>query len=225
MPNPSPALAPPAEVNNAEIAATLERLRADGSYQFDFTAAPPPPQPPEWLRDILAAIGNFFSAFGPLFQFLFWAAVAALVLFLLYLLVPAFRDWIDNLRGRRALAVDADEHAEWRPDSAAARDLLAEADALAAAGRYGDAVRLLLGRSIEDIDRRRPGLLRPALTARGIARDAGLPDGARGAFGALAMAVERAHYALRDLSSDEWQSARSAYADFALPTVWKGAAA
>lgn len=211
--------------DNAAITAALERLRADSSYQFDFTPAPPPPQLPDWLRAILDAIAAFFSSLAPLFQFLFWVAVVALVLFLVYLLVPAVRDWVDSLLGKRKAGAAEAEAGEWRPEAGAARDLLAEADALAAAGLYGDAVRLLLGRSIEDIDRRRPGLLKPALTARGIARDPGLPDAARGTFGVLAMAVERAHYALRDLSADEWQAARSAYADFALPTLWKGAPA
>ncbi len=223
FPEPATGYAPPADINSSEITATLERLRSDGSYQFDFTAPPLPPQPPEWLRSALEATAEFFANFAPLFRILFWVAVVGLVLFLLYLLVPAFRDWVDRFRGRRAAADTADDPRDWRPDRTAARDLLAEADALAAAGRYGDAVRLLLGRSIEDIDRRRPGLLRPALTARGIARDAGLPDAARGAFGSLAMAVERAHFALRDLSAGEWQTARSAYADFALPDVWRAA--
>jgi hypothetical protein len=208
--------------NSSDVAAALERLRADGSYQFEFNAPPTPPEPPQWLQDILAAIAEFFGAFAPLFKILFWAAVVGLILFLLYLLVPAFRDWVDGIRGRRASMDDVDSHQDWRPDREEARDLLTEADALAAAGRYGDAVRLLLGRSIEDIDRRRPGLLRPALTARAIARDRALPDAARSAFGALAMAVERAHFALRDLSADEWRAARSAYAHFALPQQWQG---
>lgn len=213
------------EGNSAEITATLERLRADGSYQFEFSAAPPPPEPPAWLRDFLASMSEFLGRFAPVFEGLFWLVVAALVLFLLYLLVPAVRDWVDALRGRRAITGAASDPADWRPDSAAARDLLAEADALAALGRYGDAVRLLLGRSIEDIDRRRPGLLRPALTARAIARSDDLPDEARTAFGSLAMAVERAHYALRDLSVDEWHNARGAYAEFALPARWKAGSA
>ena len=220
---PGTAAAPLPQVDQAEIAAALERLRADGGYQFDLSAAPPEPQPPEWLRRILEAIAEFFAAFAPLFKILFWVGVAALVLFLVYLLVPAVREWVDGLRGRRKGDEGGAEAEDWRPSSGAARDLLAEADALAAEGRYGDAVRLLLGRSIEDIDRRRPGLLRPALTSRGIARDPALPEAARGAFGALAMAVERAHFALRDLSHGEWQTARTAYADFALPNVWKGA--
>lgn len=210
----------PAPVNDSAVREALARIEGDGSYQLALENAPPPPQPPAWLRDMLEAIGNFLSALGPLFQALFWVAVIGLVLFLLYLLVPAVRQWVDGLRGKRPEAEEPEKPADWRPDHAAARDLLAEADALAAAGDYGAAVRLLLGRSIEDIDRRRPGVLRPALTSRTIAEAPALPSGARQAFAAMAKAVERAHFALRDLTADEWRMARSAYADFALPTTW-----
>jgi hypothetical protein len=210
---------------NTAIDQALERLQSDGSYQFEFAYPPPPPRPPQWLADFMEWLVQFTSAFSGLFSVLFWLVVGALVLFMLYMLVPAFQRWIDGLVGRSRLSDAADEGEDWHVDQQRARDLLAEADALAASGRFGDAVRLLLGRSLEDIVARRPGLLKPAMTARAIAIEPALPPPARLAFGELAAIVERALFALRSISADEWQNARSAYAQFALRDQWSGSAA
>src|SRR3546814_12270255 len=53
---------------------------------------------------------------------------------------------------------------------------------LAASGHYAEAVHLLLRRSIEEIERRRPHLVRPALTSRDIADSAAIPLDARRVF-------------------------------------------
>jgi hypothetical protein len=211
-------------VDEAAMSETLTRLRADGSYQFDFTNAPPPPEPPAWLRALSEWLGSLFGGMGPVFTVIFWAAVVALIAFLLYMLVPAVRDWVDALLNRRRTADEDEASEDWRPSAEAARNLLAEADALAAQGRYGDAVHLLLGRSLEDIDRRRPGLLKPAMTARVIAVEPALPPPARSAFAELAATVERALFALREISAGEWQTSRAAYERFALREQWAGAA-
>jgi hypothetical protein len=217
--------APAGPVNEAAINQTLERLRAEGSYQFELDSPPPPSQPPAWLRSFSEWLGDLFSGLGPLFNILFWLGVAALIAFLLYMLVPAVRDWIDAVifRRKKGGEADGDDEADWHPSAEAARNLLAEADALAAEGRYGDAVRLLLGRSLEEIDRRRPGLLKPAMTSRVIAVEPALPPPARSAFAELAATVERALFALRAISADEWQLARAAYGRFALRDQWTGA--
>jgi hypothetical protein len=210
--------APTGDVNEAAVTAALERLRSDGSYQFDFTEAPTPPEPPAWLADIAEFFASLFSGLGPVFTALFWILVAALLLFVLYMLVPAVRDWVDNFVFRRKKTDEAEAIDDWRPTAEAARNLLAEADTLAAQGRYGDAVRLLLGRSLEDIDRRRP-----AMTSRVIAVEPALPPPARSAFADLAATVERALFALRDISADDWRASRAAYERFALRDQWAGA--
>jgi len=115
---------------------------------------------------------------------------------------------------------ERDTAAAWRPEEKAARALLAEADAMAAAGRYDEAARLLLHRSLEDIAARRPTLLRPALTSREIAGVPSLPDAVRGAFAAMAAPVERSLFGGRALDSAAWQEARAAYGDFALSKAW-----
>ena len=77
-------------------------------------------------------------------------------------------------------------------------------------------MRLLLARSIRQIAHRRPDLVQPSSTARELSRIEALPEAARRAFSAIARAVERALFALEDLSERDWHEARAAYADFAL---------
>lgn len=209
------------------IADTIAELKADGSHQFGIAPAPPIPKP-GWLARVL---GDFFEWLGkgglPGVQLLGWLLIIALGLFLLYLFVPVVRDTVDaaiaRLRGRGGKDDAAAD--DWQPDHAAARNLLAEADALAAAGRFDEAVHLLLGRSLEDIQSRRPGLLKPALTARAIAAMRDLPDAARAAFGRIAEAVERSRWARRALAEPDWQQARASYEAFAFGEHWRARAA
>jgi hypothetical protein len=93
--------------------------------------------------------------------------------------------------------------------------------ALAAAGRYADAARLLLLRSVEDIDRHRPGLVRPATTSRDLAATPEMPAAARPAFALIAGVVEMALFADRGATAEAWTRARGAYADFALAGNWR----
>ena len=108
-------------------------------------------------------------------------------------------------------------------DDAVARDLLAEADALAASGRFGEAAQLLLTRSVEEISRRRPAALTPADTARAIAVLGDVPQQPRGAFATLARIVERARWARLAIGADDWSAARAAWHDIADRRGWVGA--
>ena len=87
---------------------------------------------------------------------------------------------------------------------------------MASQGRYDEATRLLLQRSVGQIAQARPDLVEPSSTAREIAAQPSLPANARSAFAVIADRVERSLFALRHLSEDDWQAARAAYADFAL---------
>jgi hypothetical protein len=119
-----------------------------------------------------------------------------------------------------AHAVDGAEE-EWMPDGAPVRAWLAEADALAAKGRYAEAIHLLLFRSVEDIARRRPQVVRPALTSRELAAAPGVPGSARALFARIAAGVEASLFGGRAVDEEGWVMARAAYADFALPGAWK----
>ena len=204
----------PAGPSDAQIADAHRQLLADSSIQFELKAVDPPQPPPDWLVELLRLI----DAAWPLIRILIWAALAALALWLLYHLAMRLKDgeWKWRRRGR----AQADEG--WRPADAPARQLLAEADALAAAGRYSEAARLLLHRSVEDIQARQPDLLRPALTSRDIAALPAIPAHPRGAFARIAALVERGLFARIDLGEGDWRDCRAAYEEFAFAGGWRG---
>jgi hypothetical protein len=177
--------------------------------QFDFAIAAPPP-PPAWLK----SLADFLLAAGPVFKWVFWIGLAlgvgAVLLFigreLLAARFPAL--------GRKPKLV---LEPEWRPNAARARTLLEDADRLAAAGQFGEAVHLILFRSIEDIDQCWPGQVRPALTSRDIAGLGVLPAAARDTFSAIARVVEHSFFGGRAVEAAEFTACRDAYQAFALP--------
>lgn len=194
---------------------------AGGEIQTAFPPPPPPPAPPpEWLTSLYEAIGRFFDWSAPAAKPLMWVAVALVALYILYHFVPAFARWVDALRfrGRRSDADDADRAGA--AEAGAARVLLAEADALAAAGRFAEAVHLLLHRSVEDIETRRPGLVKPAMTSRDLAEARDLPPVARGAFSRIARAVEISLFGGRAIDAGAWDQCRAAYADLTVARNW-----
>ncbi len=109
---------------------------------------------------------------------------------------------------------------DWRPDEAKARALLEDADRLAAQGAYDEAAHLILYRSIDDIEGRRPRLVRPALTSRDIAALEAVPGAARAAFSRITQAVEASFFGGRSLDRDGFAECRRAYEAFAFPEAW-----
>lgn len=200
---------------DADLAQAFDRLRDSGRYQTEMEAIEPPdpPEVPDWLR----WIGDLFGSAEGLFELLLWIAIAAVVGVILVLVGRRIADVLAERRARRA---DAVETPEWRPDAAPARALLAEAEALAAQGRFAEAAHLLLFRSIEDIEKKLPDAIRPALTSRDIARAETLPAPARGAFSAIAAVVERGIFASRPVEREGWIEARRAYEQFAFGASW-----
>ncbi len=220
------AAVPAAPAVEPKVAEALARLRADGGYQFDFPEPVPPPEVPDWMKGLGRSLADFFTWLGGegngFVQALAYLLITAAVLFVLYLTVPAVRETVDRwLRAMRRPAQHDDDQPVWQPNAHVSRNLLAEADALAANGSYGEAAHLLLGRSIEDIASRRPGLVKPALTARAIAVVQDLPAAARDAFAQIAGAVERSRWARRAIGADDWQAARAAYEAFAFGPHWR----
>lgn len=198
------------------VAEAHARLRARADIQFDLnlTKPVPPPQPPAWLRALVEAIG----ALGPYAFYILWGALILLVLAVVFF---AGRSYWRGRRSGEAVAGPVNDAAAWRPEERVARALLAEADEMAAAGRYEEATHLLLHRSLEDIQHRRPKALRPALTSREISRVDMLPALIRTAFAKMAAPVERSLFGGRSLERGDWEEARAAYGEFALPGTWK----
>jgi hypothetical protein len=171
--------------------------------------------PPKWLE----AIGKFLVEISPAIGYIFWAALILLLAFLAYYVMTE----ILGIRffQPKAKVVTVEPPPQWQPNEREARNLLAAADALAAEGKFEEAVHLILLRSIEDIDRFRPLVVRPALTTRDIAQIEAIPDRARPAFQVIAEAVERTLFAGGRINKDEFGQCRQAYAGFALPTGWQ----
>lgn len=195
------------------VAKAHEALRARADIQFEMVAARPP-EIPEWMR----WLGRQLSHLAPFAPTIFWICVAVGAAIILYLIISAI---IRALPSRDADAEAEPDVATWRPTEKAARALLAEAEALAGQGRYAEAVHLLLHRSLDDIQRHRPRLLRPALTSREIAGAEWMPGIVRRAFAAMAVPVERSLFGGRSLAQTDWEEARAAYGEFALPGAWK----
>ncbi len=194
--------------------AAHKSLKADPTIQFDFPEfIPEQSQTPEWIRDIFRALGNFIDWVGGGWTVIMWIAIALVVIALAFAIFPPLRAWlIDRLASRDGVEATPG----WAPEASVARALLVEADQLAATGRYDEAVRLLLHRSVEDIERWRGDKLRPSWTSRDIARIEALPDAARMVFGRIVADVERSLFAGQPLGQADWIRARADYAGFAL---------
>jgi len=211
--SPAPSTAPiPADVARAHAELLTHR-----DLQFDFSKYQPP-TPPQWLIDF----GKFLAHNWPVIRVLGWIVLIAVVGLLLSALVREVlrRDWFR----REGTASQQVTTPEWRPAEEAARNLLRDADSLAALGKYGDAVHLLLLRSIEHIDMHRPDLVRPAFTSREIGALDQLPGAARPTFMGIARIVERALFAGREVDAAEFAQCRQAYEQFAFPGTWRAAA-
>jgi hypothetical protein len=201
-------------------ASAWERLRDDGDIQFAPVDIPEikPPEP-SWFEKMLAQLfqflGELFAPLGQLFGaswwWLQWVLLGAVALFVIMLLWRNFGPL--GARSRNAAAA-AEE--EWQPEHAATLALLEDADRLAAEGRFDEATRLLLQRSVGQMAAARPDWVEPSSTARELAALPALPEAARTAFRVIAERVERSLFALRALERSDWEAARAAYADFAL---------
>jgi hypothetical protein len=210
-------------------------LRADSSVQFNLAPPNAPPKLPPWLEAILKAIGHTLEAVGrffkwigsffpapPMARFLLWTLIAVAAAALAWVLYNRIRygEWRLGL-SRAAAEADVETDAEWAPSEVHAHSWLAEADALASEGFFAEAIHRLLFRSVEDVARRRPALVRPALTSRELAAAEGVPVRARELFSRIARLVERSLFGGRPLGESDWLSARRAYSDFVMAAAWR----
>jgi hypothetical protein len=189
-------------------------VRADKSLQWELPTVPPePPEraPPGWL--------GIFDVLGPLLELVFWGGLIAIAGLAVWLAVrEGERRWRDRaVRTARTVPVVRP------PGETRVRALLAEADRLAAEGRYAEAVHALLFRGVDDIRDQRPELFRRALTSREIAALAALPERPRAEFGRIAQVVEESFFGGRPVDAGGFADCRRAYEAFADPGGWRTA--
>jgi hypothetical protein len=176
----------------------------------------PPKPPPRWLQAIFDFLGNL----GPLLQFLFWAAIVAVAAGILYFLFGEAIRVRFGKSGKGKVDNPDDVLVDLRPDAHAALSLLDEADALARAGKFAEAVHLLLFRSIDDIQQRLEGGVPRSLTAREIGGLGNLPERAKRGLGPIITIVEHSFFGGRDVDAAGWKSARDSYEQFAFGEAW-----
>lgn len=196
------------------FAQTHADLLKHSDIQFSFPRYERPVEP-EWMK----WLGHLLQQNGVALKWVVWTLAGLVVVYVIYTLVrqywrPFWRKPAEKPRAQWP------REEPWRPAPQQARQLLKEADALAAAGRYSEAVHLLLLRSIEEIEARRPRLLRRALTSREIGTLRDLPEAARPAFRGIARAVERSLFAEQPVDAAEFARCRKDYESFAFPDVW-----
>ncbi len=199
--------------DGVSFAEAHRELLDDGSIQFELKPVfSDQPQASEARLDVRPP-----SSFepGPVPQIVFWVVVAAAAAGLLYLILARLAGW-----RRRDKPAEAAEP-EWAIAEAPARTMLGEADALAAQGLYSEAAHLLLHRSIEEIDQRRPASVRKALTSRDIAGLPAIPPSPARAFASIVRAVERSLFGKRTLDAGDWRECREAYEHFAFAREWQ----
>lgn len=190
------------------IARAHAELVSDKALQFELTSFNPP-DPPAWLDPLL----RFISSLAPFMAYVFWGGVIAAALILLYIIGAELMRRLPGKAQTGETARSAAAH--YRPSAAHVRALLEEADRLAAEGRFSEAARVLLHRSIEDLERAFALNIGPSLTSREIAQLTALSRDGREVFSLIARAVEVSLFGGRALAADDYARCRSAYAGFA----------
>jgi hypothetical protein len=194
-----------------DIERAYRRVKRNEAYQYEL-AEPIPRRPPSAFERWLGRIFNAIFAFlAPLLVMIFWFGLGALVLGAVYLIGRAIYE--TRFAKPSQAKKEEVEIPLYQPAEAQARILLDEVDRLAAEGRYGEAVHTLLFRSIQDIDRNRPNVVRRSLTAREIGSLSVLTAEARTAFSTIAGVSELAHFGGVSVNKAGFETARKAYAD------------
>jgi hypothetical protein len=197
----------------AEASASFERahreLLTDPTLQFSFERPEAPKPPPDWLEPLV----ELFRILSPILYYIFWAGVAVVAAMIVYAIVTEVMRRFPQQRATLTVPAEIPK-AEFHPAAARARALLEEADRLAAEGRYGEAVRVLLHRSIDDMDQAFPATIVPSMTSREISLLDYLSAQGRVTFVKIAQAVEASLFAGRPLTADQFADCRKAYESF-----------
>lgn len=134
---------------------------------------------------------------------LLWGAVilgAAIVIWSLRDSLPGFS------RSRRIRAAEVASGVS--PSSARLEEAQLEADELARRGQYGEAMHMLLLRSLAEIRARLGTSFAVSLTSREILRKVSLPQAGTGALGAIVQSVEQTYFGGRSAGQEDYLGCR-----------------
>ena len=200
---------------NFEADDSFQKVRPEWDPELPDPAEARSSEPNAFIR----AIAAFFEAIGGVLGYLLAAIILIAILAGVYMV---FGESL-TLRGRqkdKAVNPDVSNVPDLRPEARRARALLEDADALAAQGRFAEAVHLLLFRSIEDIQEKKSGIIGRSLTAREIGALGILPDSIRETLSPIIRIVERSFFGGQDVTESGWREARQSYETFAFGEAW-----
>lgn len=181
----------------------LERMRhARGDVRSQRSSAPPP------------TAASDAQTFGGIAKVLLWVVLGVFLGAVLLSLLTRLRSRADAESGKGAAVSDgdADEGVLGPPPT---ED---EVIALARAGRFSEAIHLLLLRALARIGAARRGGLSRALTSREVLRAAGVEGEAYRSLGDLVLAVERSHFGGRLTTQADFDASHDAYRRFLAAT-------
>ncbi len=198
------AAATPAQIQDA-----TRQVLDPGKYQTRLPGHPQPGEDAAALGKALRGLGRLSaSPLAHVAQWLLWGlAIAAVLVFLGVLAREAWR-----IPGTGA---DADAGREARGSPRELALPLADAEALAAAGQYAEAIHVLLLRTLEVLARRADTPLAPAWTSREILGRLTLPETPRGALSDLVSEAERCHFGGAEPSAADFARCRQRFHTFA----------
>lgn len=203
---------------------SFRALKRDNSLQFELPPAEPkepPKPPPDWLKPIIDFFELIFGFLGLILPYIFYGMLALAALAILFFIVREVMDSrISTIKPQKAV-VKKVEKPLYAPTTEEARVLLETIDALAAEGKYEEAVHTLLFRSIQDIDLKRPNTIRRSLTSREIAGLDILTPATRETFSLIGKVVENSYFGGQPLGQADFQKCREAYVQFAIPQAWE----
>ena len=200
-----------------------QRLRERPDYQFDLpdTRGIEDQQqnadPTGFLADLFEAFRQFFEFVGPALRvglICFAVLLAGHVVWSVFRGIKSRRRRIGS-DGLSKTTEDALKNMDMRPDEGEAMSLLAKADALAEAGDFAAAQRLLLHSSFRDMQVRVRERIGVSLTARELEKLGKLSDTSRAALTRLVRRVELNAFAQESVDQAGFLAAREAYSRFA----------
>ncbi|MDJ0949865.1 MAG: hypothetical protein QNJ94_13185 [Alphaproteobacteria bacterium] len=200
-----------------EIARAAEQALSDPAIQRTLPSADAPAEitapRPQRDRSPVSPPSVDVSGLSAIGEALIWVMLGvALVLLLFYLarVMSARQGSAED-----ASEVDAASESAESPAAAAPLPPVEEADQLARAGRYGEAVRILLRLSVRALTQWRDAAFAASLTSREIAGHKVVPEAARSILQMLVAAVELSHFGGRELDADLYQRCRESYEQLA----------
>ncbi|MCH9647468.1 MAG: DUF4129 domain-containing protein [Deltaproteobacteria bacterium] len=193
-----------AEPNPESLKRQAQEILSDSDYQTEWPDGEDARRRGRRRSGSLGPAGGV--AMGTITWAIAWALVAVVVVVLLFLLVQ------EVAKRRRNAEADATmAQSEPAEPSSGSRPVLAEVDRLAAAGRYGEAVHLLLLIAVDRLMRRRAQPLEDSLTSREILRRLRLPPPGKAALERLVLGTERFLFAKKEVDRQELDACREAF--------------